>query len=81
MLTPTKYLRFSESILGLAAFLLKLLAEPSFPDQIWFRFEKLQDPCLSEHRSFDQFLLAIDFLYLMGLIQVEENGRLRRASA
>jgi hypothetical protein len=70
----------SESIIGLGGFILGDLDEPKTVDRIWHDFENIRDTDIfPSYQSFDNFVLAISFLYTIGAIRMlEEDGRLQR---
>jgi len=75
MLMPDKHIKFSESILGLSAYLLECLREPQTIDELWGTFRKRQreSPIGAEH-TFENVVLAVDTLFAIGAI-TEENIR------
>lgn len=78
MLMPKKHIRISESIIGLAGFILKLIQNDKTIDDLWLDFKKINNTDqLPANHSFDNFLLAIDFLYMIGAINLNENGGVR----
>ena len=82
MILPTKHISFSESILGLGAALLELLEQRAHVDELWKKFEKINNTdAYPAYQTFDNFLLALDLLYLLGLLDLEDEGSVCRASA
>lgn len=79
MILPSKHIALSESIIGLAGYLLTLLKGGSFSiDMIWNRLTNPKDnveACFARH-SIDNVVLAIDFLYMIGSIDVDGDGRI-----
>ena len=81
MLMPSKHIRLSESIFGLAAFLLQILAAPKNLDNLWAEFCKINNTrTLPAYHSFDNYVLALDFLFSVGLIEQTTSGEVQRAS-
>jgi hypothetical protein len=79
MLIPNKHLDLSESILGLSGFILKFIDQSALIDDIWFKFKAAQKKGeYPVYRSFDHIILALDFLYLIGAITIDERGKLTR---
>lgn len=77
MIFPAKHIRLSESLLGLSAFVLKFLDNPKSTDQIWGEIKKINNsPYLPANHSYDNFLLAVDYLYLIGIVNINKNGQL-----
>lgn len=74
MIIPTKHLSLGHSLIGVGASLLNLLEKPLTATSLW---ESAR--ILPEVRTYDRFILAIDLLYLLGLITFDE-GFLRRAN-
>ncbi|RYD85017.1 MAG: hypothetical protein EOP84_03835 [Verrucomicrobiaceae bacterium] len=74
MLLPNKHIRLESSLLGQGASLLQLLRKPRSVSSLW-RAVKRREP----ERSFDRFLLALDFLYLVKAVDFD-GVLLRRRS-
>lgn len=80
MLLPEKHIMLSESILGLGGFLLKFIIKPQNVDDIWIEFNKsVKSKEFPKYHSFDNFILALDFLYMVGAIELDSKGKLIRA--
>ncbi|MCF8243648.1 MAG: hypothetical protein K9J37_04540 [Saprospiraceae bacterium] len=73
---PAKHIRYSESLLGLGGFLLSMLKEPATLDELWMKFEKINNRKLPAYHSFDNVLLALDFLFLIGALNIADTGEL-----
>ena len=82
MLMPDKHIRLAESLLGLGAYLLDVLAEPQTVDQLWQRFKSdRQAGRYPVNQSFENMVLALDALYAVGAISDggrESDGVLQR---
>jgi hypothetical protein len=79
MILPTKHTNLSESILGLAGFLLSFLKTKSYSvDELWSELERYRasHPIYKTH-SFDNLVLAVDLLFIMGSISMDHNGKIR----
>lgn len=80
MIVPKKHLNFSQSLLGFGSFILNALSEPMDIDSIWNNYlgayRSNQYP--AKH-SFDNLVLTILYLYLVGAIS-EENGVIKRCN-
>jgi len=74
MILPDKNITLRYSILGTAAIVLAELNVPHTVSSFW---EKVRD--LKGVNTFEKFVLALDFLYSVGLINIEES-LLRRFS-
>ena len=76
MLMPRKHIRMAESILGLSAVLLPHLRRHRTVDQLWSDYLPTNNSqAFPAYHSFDNFLLALDYLYMTGLIEIDEHGR------
>jgi hypothetical protein len=73
MIFPKKHINLSESIFGLSHILLKILKENSCKvslDELWEKFEKINNTDkFQAYHSFDNFILAINLLYSLGIIK------------
>lgn len=75
MILPKKHLSISESYYGFGAFLLEKLKEPKTVETLWNEYKEAYAAKLySVKFSFDQFVLALDYLYLIGAIMQNEEG-------
>jgi hypothetical protein len=78
MLMPKKHIRLSESIIGLAGFLLPYLKEKRTIDFLWKEVKNANvTHTLPATHSFDNLVLAIDFLYMIGAIICDSEGGLQ----
>jgi hypothetical protein len=79
MLLPAKHIKLSESLLGLSAFILEKLNKPKTVDLLWNELngaiKKEEYP--AEH-SIENIFLTLDFLFLIGLINLDENGEISK---
>lgn len=80
MILPTKHISLSESIFGLAGILLKNLNNPKTIDELWCLYSKKynEKPRFPAYHNFDNIVLAINLLYAMGVIDINEKGELLR---
>ena len=78
MLFPEKHVRIGESIFGLAAHILGILGNKKIDVyDLWLDFKKINHSNeLPFNHSYDNFLLAIDFLHLIGVIKADDEGRI-----
>ena len=79
MILPTKHTNFSESILGLSGFLLTFIKQrPYTIDELWDELESISTEkyLLYKNHTFDNVVLAIDLLYMMGAISMNETGKI-----
>lgn len=79
MILPTKHIRISESLIGLGGFLIKLLNEPMTIDKLWIKFSKYNNKKLPAYHNFDNLVLSINLLYMMGIVEINEKGELYHA--
>lgn len=77
MILPTKHIRLDRSLLGLGADLLRLLNEERTVSSLWDAVTKRRQQVGAPNVSFDWFVLAIDFLYAAGAVELLD-GRVRR---
>lgn len=70
MILPKKHLSIHESLIGFGGFLLTQLQQPLDVDSLWERYNnaysKLKYPVKF---TFDEFIIALDFLYMIGAIK------------
>lgn len=75
MLLPSKHIGLSESLLGLGGYLLKLLDTPLTIDELWWRFQKINDSKkMPVYHDFDNVVLALNFLYSIRAVDIDEKG-------
>jgi hypothetical protein len=74
MILPDKYVSPERSLLGLGAVLLRLLRRPQTVTALWERARVIE-----EFGTFERFILALDFLYTLGLVE-HSSGFLRKVS-
>ena len=72
MILPSKHISTSKSLLGLGGRLLVNLNYPKTVSDLWD--ELRTDP---DFGNYQQFVLALDFLYLIGCVKLDK-GRLMR---
>ncbi len=78
MILPTKYINFSQSLLGLGAYLLSQIQSPKTIDELWetYKSDYENNIYLARH-SFDNLVMTLIFLYSIGSI-VEKEGVIER---
>ena len=69
MILPKKQLSVEESLWGFGGFLLQKLQKP-------VHAEVYSNGKYSVRFSFDQFVMALDYLYIIGAIKKDERGRI-----
>jgi hypothetical protein len=72
MILPSKHAPLDKSTLGIAALILRDFTEAATVSQAWEQASR------AGVATFDQFVSALDFLYLLNVIHYR-NGRLVRA--
>ena len=77
MLVPTKHTNFSYSLLGFGSYIIeKLQSKDLAIDELWERYQQdLKDGRYYFAHSIENMLLAITFLYAIGLIE-ERDGKI-----
>lgn len=73
MILPDKNITLSNSLIGLGS---KIIIELNTPQTVSSLWEKVRKKYL-EIRTFERFVLSLDLLYAMGLIELE-NGIIKR---
>lgn len=73
MILPDKHIRLSSSFLGVGAALLELLGNGRTVSSLWTEARRRR-----EIRTFERFTLALDMLYILGLVEFGEDGLLAR---
>jgi hypothetical protein len=78
MILPTKRLSLNRSLLGLGSDILKIINEPKTISHLWADLKEYRES-MNNARSitFDWFILALDLLYLLKIIEIS-NGLIRR---
>lgn len=80
MILPKKHLKLSESLLGLGAYLLAMLDIPSTLDELYSNVQYLYTKgILPAKHNMDNIILALDFLFMVGAISLDDEGRIHRA--
>lgn len=72
MILPTKHISPGHSLLGVGAVVLKALDEAKTTSKLWENVRVRE-----EVATFERFILALDLLYAMGLVEMQD-GLLRR---
>ena len=74
LILPTKHIATANTALNVGALLMRHLERPVTVTALWSRLSRTP-----EVETFDRFVLALDFLYSMGLIDLQD-GRLQRTA-
>jgi hypothetical protein len=77
MLLPTKHTTLAESLIGLAGTLATHLHKPITIDALWEEFQKINKTKeFPAYHSFDNVVLAIDLLFLFGMVELTSDGKI-----
>lgn len=78
MIMPGKNINTSESIIGLGAFVLSILDTPKSIDDCWNELNKtyIDTGKIKKKHTFDNFILTIDLLYIIGAVNINERGEI-----
>jgi len=75
MILPTKGIPPQRALVSLGGEILRLLTETKTVSRLWDDFQKARQQ--TPDVTFDWFVLSLDFLFLVGAVELE-RGRLRR---
>lgn len=80
MILPTKHTNFSQSLLGLGAYILSQLQSPKSIDELWenYTIDYKNRRYLVKH-SFDNIVMTLIFLYSIGSI-IEKEGVIEKCA-
>lgn len=83
MILPSKHIRFSESLLALGGILLSIIKEPKTVDEIWFKFSEINNTknILPAYHNFDNIVLALNYLFIVGAVSIDKNGKIQNAAS
>lgn len=79
MILPKKHISMSASLMGLGAIVLKIITEtPLTIDGCWETLNKkyIDQGLIKKKHSFDNLILTIDLLYMLGVIKLNKKGEL-----
>lgn len=77
MILPKKQLSLNESFFGFGAFLLEHINSPTSVDELWRYYkDSYESKKYPVKFSFDQFIMALDYLFIIGAIKENERGLL-----
>lgn len=81
-LLPEKHIRLNETVLGLGACALMNLDSPKSLDALWEDIRELRKKkkIIPQKTSFEDLVLAVDFLYAMRAITSTDEGELMRCA-
>ncbi len=73
MILPTKGVSPSKSLITLGAEVIGLLNGGSLSmSGLWYQLQDARDE--TERLSYDWFLLSLDLLFIMGAVDIDDNG-------
>lgn len=72
MIMPSKYLREDEALLGVSATILHLVENSESLSSLWESAKKI-----NMIGTFERFILALDLLYLLGLVELHGSEIMR----
>jgi hypothetical protein len=77
MLLPNKHITLAQSIIGLGSFALGALEKPKTVDTLWNEFQEVNNTArFPAYHTFENMMLAIDFLFTIGVIAEDQNGKI-----
>lgn len=72
MIIPKKHIKLNESIVGISGILITMIKGVCNIDELFIALKK--DKRIPKYISFDDFLIIINFLYIINLINSDNNG-------
>lgn len=75
MIMPSKYIKEHEALIGIGAMLLQYINTNNTVSSLW---EQVKD--MDVIGSFGRFILALDLLFLLGLVNVDRNNSIIRTT-
>lgn len=83
MILPQKHIKLSESLFALGGFVINeiKLDEKITVDELWIKINlklKKDKRKLISDFTFDNLILSLDYLYLLGLIEIDKEGRITK---
>lgn len=80
MILPTKRISAERSLLGVGARLLTHATEPKSVSQLWHDYRRDVESGAGRPVGFDWFVLALDLLFTMGLVELSGDLIMRTAN-
>jgi len=77
MILPQKHVSISESMYGFGAELAALINNEIEIDELWKKYKESNIPY---KHNFDMFILALDYLFIIGAINFDDRGGIILAS-
>lgn len=81
-LFPSKHVRLHETLLGLGAAVLAELWDPKDVDSVWELLKDLKrrKKTVPDHTTFEDMILAVEFLFALGAVSTNSKGELVRCA-
>lgn len=79
MILPNKYLRISESFIGLSALFLDILKSDKLTiETLWNKFNKkyINKNKIKNKISYQKYIHVLNFMFLTGMISYTESGEI-----
>ena len=79
MILPNKYLRISESFIGLSALFLYILKSDKLTiETLWNKFNKkyINKNKIKNKISYQKYIYVLNFMFLTGMISYTESGEI-----
>jgi hypothetical protein len=74
MILPQKHIHLSESMFGLGGIIISLIEEKTSVDDLWEKYKQSYEKNSSFRHGFDSFILTLDYLFLIGAIELDDSG-------
>ncbi|MGL5245722.1 MAG: ABC-three component system middle component 6 [Sarcina sp.] len=74
MILPKKHIKLSESLFALGALVLSSIKDVKTVDEIWSNISSQKEYSIKV--SFDNYILTLDYLYAIGAIDINAEGRI-----
>ncbi|MBP1638940.1 MAG: hypothetical protein H6Q17_523 [Bacteroidetes bacterium] len=84
MILPSKHISLSESLLGLGGAVLQMITNrPCSLEYVWQEYSKINNnrELFPAYHSFDNVVLAVDLLFIIGAININSEGEIYRNEA
>lgn len=73
MILPSKYLREQDTLIGVGAIMLKHLYQEKTLSSLWDLIKNEE-----EVATYERFVLGLDFLFILGLIDINSENKVKR---
>ena len=81
MILPEKHIPIHASLFGFGAYLLGYIEKPLYVEDLWDIYRKdYREKRYPVNFTFDEFIMTLDYLYIIKGIDLDERGRLTYAS-